>query len=540
MINAPWDAMYRGDHPISYLKDRYRIDSMTYDFIDGLLQKEPMFRLTEPSVKQHAYFTNVDWDTVDKGDYQDPHQLPIDPVAEYNTKFFPKLCLEETPTVDMSGHDYGKEDDGEQSALNNDEIYESAQRKFAKELEAFEWSWDWEGGEEHVDHIEFVEAQREEEPEEVVEDARTVDHETTTSMDEETIAPAVADTSTVTGMQQRMESPAPSLRAVPSFTTRSLPSPTSERASVHLTPRSKAPSIAPSIALPPATEGSPDITMVAPALPEIDIEPLAEIPSLPSFDMCDVPPSGATLRIPSGPPSSGLSVSDIIAIPASVGVPLIIRRHRQQPSIDSFSHAARLSVDLNGTFGALGDEDWEQLDAEQIPELPNGTGSTSLLRSIGALGRRSSHALVRRRPHSTLRKITSGSESSLDGSYSPPRRPLAARGLENTKRAFGRIKLPKEDTTPTISARSSIRAPRPLDPNATLKRNSLVSALASKRTSRGDLQGLFRPKRKDSEPDDNHSRSSLSVSSSSVASSVPRVEFNRTPPIVWEDLVKAE
>lgn len=36
VINARWDAMYRGDHPRSYLKERYRIDTTTYDFIDGV------------------------------------------------------------------------------------------------------------------------------------------------------------------------------------------------------------------------------------------------------------------------------------------------------------------------------------------------------------------------------------------------------------------------------------------------------------------------------------------------------------------------
>lgn len=37
VINSRWDAMYRGDtKPRSYLKERYRIDSTTYDFIDGV------------------------------------------------------------------------------------------------------------------------------------------------------------------------------------------------------------------------------------------------------------------------------------------------------------------------------------------------------------------------------------------------------------------------------------------------------------------------------------------------------------------------
>lgn len=520
MINAPWDAIYRGEHPTSYLKERYRIDSMTYDFIDGLLQKEPMFRLTEPSVKQHLYFTNVDWDTVDKGDYQDPHQLPIDPVAEYNTKFFPRLCLEETPTVDMSGHDYGKDLADVQNALNNDEIYAKAQAQFHKELESFEWSCLCEEGE-GEEGVEGVEGSAEGS----VEEPAARSDETAAEVPVEATPPQtpteeLSEEVPLPTPEVHLDSP-PVAKGTPSTRTNttataSTTNPSSTPTSVQFTPKSKAPSISPSIALPPPTEpdsSSPTPTMSVPVLPAVEIE-----------SMDDFFPDPQA-RIPSGLPSSGLSVSDIIAIPASVGLPLIIRRHRQLPSIDSYPYPhARLSVDLNGTFGQLGDEEWEQLDSQQIPEAIN--GKPSLLRHIG-LGRRPSRAVGR----STLRKDENR---------------LSIR-LENTKRAIKHAFPPAKDRSssgstgaslsPSPSAVSSLRTEEPVS----LKRNSFVSALSAKRSARSsDLQGLFvRPKARRARSEEKKEREDSVENTENVSvthTPVPRVELVPTPPIVWGDL----
>ncbi|BEI88365.1 uncharacterized protein CcaverHIS019_0110830 [Cutaneotrichosporon cavernicola] len=744
VVNARWDAIYRGDtHPITFLKDRYRIDSITYDFIDGLLQKEPMFRLTEPSVKSHPYFTNVDWATVAKGDYQDPFQLEIDPVAEYNTQFFPRLCLEETPTVDMSGHDYGKDTEHEKNALNNDDIYMTLQTQFARELESFEWSCQGmydtdepldEGSqtdEQHTDEIEADQPVQDEVQEESGQPAlhermivspsaddvsemrdismpdishdgsrqeasQELEHLQTPSgshtsdlhLEQEpneegkdadmgatpplnTTADVVNPKATAAPSAQpserdeppspvpskaAMEAKAPSIRSqassiattapsIPSIPTQSATNATrpssiaTKRSSVATRPASvvskppsiiaamspstnrkalsvgtKAPSVdtklasspispkAPSIRLPDPSDPptSPTHSMGNHIVPTVEVDDVEEIRgdiSMPREPLAD----GQMPRLPSGPPLSGLSVSDVISIaPNHQGSPnLIIRRHRHLPSIDSYPHA-RLSVDINGTFGQLGDEDWEQLDADAIPELPNGaneSGRASLFSRV--LSRRPQATRSRRtstfRTPSSLRKPTSteASDTSSDRSPSKTRPPLfASRGIENTRRAFTKIKAfpapagrpgdslrPSVPNSVTASPVNSIRGmpPPPSTPAASTSRataravsmrdNQTLSpddATATRRTSMiaaltpggkrptnrsGDIQSLFgRQKARRQRPSDRSgaaSRSSIesattveentsgTVSPVPPVSSAPRIELNPTPPIAW-------
>ncbi|WVQ79370.1 hypothetical protein IAT38_001467 [Cryptococcus sp. DSM 104549] len=138
----PWDDCFK-DPKMA----RYAPDAVTYSFIDSLLQKDPLWRMTEPYVRYHEYFSMIDWDTVARGEYQDPHGLHLHPTAEYNTRYFPKLCLQESPSVDMSTHDLRDEPPhpgaelggGKRTPLNDNALYALEQAKYRKELEGFTW-----------------------------------------------------------------------------------------------------------------------------------------------------------------------------------------------------------------------------------------------------------------------------------------------------------------------------------------------------------------------------------------------------------------
>ncbi|WWC92991.1 uncharacterized protein L201_007955 [Kwoniella dendrophila CBS 6074] len=130
-----WDDFLHDPAMASFIPD-----PVTCSFIDALLQKDPMWRLTEPCVKEHEYFAYLDWETVRRGEYQDPHGLRLHPVAEYNTSYFPKLCLEEDPSVDMSTHDMRYEDNYKKTPLNDNALYALEQAKYRFELESFAWS----------------------------------------------------------------------------------------------------------------------------------------------------------------------------------------------------------------------------------------------------------------------------------------------------------------------------------------------------------------------------------------------------------------
>lgn len=579
VLVADWDAMYRGDHPRTYLKERYRIDSTTYDFIDGLLAKEPMFRLTEPCVKTHPYFTNVDWDTVEKGDYQDPSQLEIDPVAEYNTQFFPRLCLEETPTVDMSGHDYGKEPDDTKTALNSDEIYAKAQEQFREELKSFEWNCLWdeyesEYGEEEGEgeEAEEVEEVREEEVAEVAEAAEVREEENTADVHEDIHVDEAGD---IEMEQEETETLAeelkpPSVRSAPSIRAPSVKS--TKTASL------RAPSIkTPSIKAPSVVLGSPRSprSSVAPSLPQSDIPPVS--PSDLGITTANV--DNTTPRLPSGPPQSGLSVSDVISVPLrdSDSPNLIIRRHRPPTTADRFQN--RLSVEINGIIGQLGDEDWEQLDmeADEIPEAVNGaneSGQSSFLR--GFLGRRQGGRLVSMRQRSTSTRPSSALRKAVtsESDEASRKKPQLSRGFESTKRALTRMAFPpskrvgsngstylwSNSPSPVASLRGTYASPVHPSGSASLRASvddvaarSWASTLSpnGKRTARPDLStpGFFSRSKRRGKLDVNAGSSgsgSASASTTTLESTppatvtttttdgVPRLEVKASEPIVWD------
>lgn len=483
---------------------------------------------------------------MDKGDYQDPFQLEINPVAEYNTQFFPRLCLEETPTVDMTGHDYGRDTDREQSPLNSDEVYARVQAEFAKELESFDWTCQDHELEDDVSDIaedsEFAlsEDESDDEPLDVEEQEVIQRSHSATDSEPQPVSNASASIrdspepvpidepvpteieTTPQPPQQPLvqqidvpvESP-PSTPALPdepvqpvdesplaametvhedaplSVTTVAAPSlapapapvPAPVSAAAPVAAPVVAPAVAPAVApvaVASSMEASPDAPSVK--LPPIDA---LGIRTSPAPEQSTVQPGAISIsqdqylnvRLPSGPPSSGLSVSDVISIPSPhQGSPnLLIRRHRHLPSIDRVNQ--RLSVDLGGTFAQLGDEDWEQLDSRKIPEAVNGANAAGqtysrFARGLGSvLGRRpSSRTAGLRTPsmnvRSGLRKsvTTSESETDQDLERSPgnkARSPMfAARGVENTKRVFGRIKaFPPSKRNGHDANRLSARSP---------------------------------------------------------------------------------
>nr|ODN91161.1 AGC protein kinase [Cryptococcus depauperatus CBS 7841] len=155
ILYEPWDDCFR-DPKLA----RFAPDPVTYNFIDALLEKDPMRRITEPCVKQHDYFSMIDWPTVQRGEYQDPHGLHIHPTAEYNTRYFPKLCLEEEPSVDMSTHDvreYGS--GGKRTPMNDSALYKLECARYRKEIESFTWSrkeWDEASENESVSRTESI------------------------------------------------------------------------------------------------------------------------------------------------------------------------------------------------------------------------------------------------------------------------------------------------------------------------------------------------------------------------------------------------
>lgn len=450
----------------------------------------------------------------------------------------------------MTGHDYGRDSDREQSPLNSDEVYARVQAEFAKELESFDWTCRDYELEDDVSDIaedsEFALSEDESEDEAVdVEEEQEIvprSHSATDSEPQpvsnatasirdspepvpvdEPVSTALETTpqppqqSLVERIDVPVESP-PTAPVIPEKPARVIDeSPVAAMETVHedapLSVTTVAtPSTAPAptpvstvapVVVAPSKEASPDAPSVK--LPPIDA---LGIRTTPAPEQSTVQPGDITIsqdqylnvRLPSGPPSSGLSVSDVISVPSPhQGSPnLLIRRHRHLPSIDRVNQ--RLSVDLGGTFAQLGDEDWEQLDSRKIPEAVNGANAAGqtysrFARGLGSvLGRRpSSRTGGLRTPsmsvRSGLRKSVTTSESETDQDLerspgSKTRSPLfAARGVENTKRVFGRIKaFPPSKRSGHDPSRLSARSPPAVHsamPSATTSANHSAAPSAT-------------------------------------------------------------
>lgn len=131
------------------------------------------------------------------------------------------------------------------------------------------------------------------------------------------------------------------------------------------------------------------------------------------------------LNLPTGLPSSGLSVSDIMSVP-SPGVSSttrVVRRHKAMPSIDT-TPASRLSVDLGGRITHLDDEDWEQLDSAEgigsIPNMPHTPGGSFFSR------------VLKRRPSTLSRSGLRRQAKTSDSSDSEYVSPVNGRPIANT------------------------------------------------------------------------------------------------------------
>ncbi|WRT69524.1 uncharacterized protein IL334_006511 [Kwoniella shivajii] len=513
----PWDELF-----LEPKMARFMPDPVTYSFIDALLQKDPMWRLTEPCVKQHDYFSLLDWDTVKKGEYKDPHGLHLHPVAEYNTRYFPKLCLEEDPSVDMSTHDIRGEDHYQKTPLNDNILYALEQAKYRKELADFAWSRD-EDGYETVEEseLELEESVAGEEPEaeepeqglaelglgsihdtvrvsvEVLpaeveggpstmeiermsncieemeeqkcknEEDLTIIANITTAVDQGVQAQAGSPLLQVEVQPDKVASAIDSANNVPLKPSGPTTSPegivaqllqTAEPKNMHQlaiadlqleTPDSsclqQVEKIAQSTLPEPKALPSTPLPLQLPVSPKLSSQAIQTRPipiPLRPKPVRQLSEEMAHLNLPTGLPSSGLSVSDIVNVPSPNpgSVTRVLRRHPQLPSEDTIP-IARLSVELHGVRTYIDDEDWEELIPDPInpnASEPNGGGYSFL----GKVLRRRPSTLV----GSGLRRQTKNSDLSSTtktSNYSPTKsnaiRPVlfSTQSIENTKKAFG-------------------------------------------------------------------------------------------------------
>ncbi|ORX37851.1 hypothetical protein BD324DRAFT_650394 [Kockovaella imperatae] len=479
----PWEDALREPRIACRPLTEYGLDEVTWSFIDALLIKDPMWRLTEPCIKNHAYFQHIDWDTVKAGEYDDPHDLELHPVSEYNTRYFPKLCLEEEPSVDMKTHDERYADDDKiATPLNDNSLYALECARYRKELESFTWSREDEmlyTSEQHVDlapwppHHEGM-AESEEEgsgSEALSSDASTTEHESEDEprrwspadidlplpLDEdETLIPAeIGDDQAIEyaghdGSEEMQEQEASTPMSVVEVDApgTARPGPEAEPVvEIDADPRMESPipmdeghsptpntaSAAPFATLTRTITGSPKQKPIPirPVKNQLRLglnasgssTLLARRTSQDNFASVPSPNSRPSrqLRLPSGLPHSGLSVSDIVSIPSpGLGSPThIIRRHPQLPSVDD-GPIARLSVDLHGTVTQLGDEDWEELQADSGTQSADNVPPSSFLSRV-----------LRRRPStiqaSTLSRQVRSSNSSASSSPTKTRGLSAAR-----------------------------------------------------------------------------------------------------------------
>ena len=415
-----------------------------------------------------------DWETVRRGEYVDPHDLEIHPVHEYNTHYFPKLCLDEEPTVDMSGHevDYHGEDWlDKDSALTNNALYALEQAKFKKELASFAWScWN-----EDMHHQEAPDA---EEPyaTEVDEPAPADPSSPAPDPAQGLIAqPFGSDSATLAEAPvdepEAVHTPAEPLASLPplpdspgSVITAADAAPASPRSLL------ESPTSAPPVSRP--------IAIASPAAAPTQLSsPRPIIAALnPKVPLVKRDPSHG-IALPTCLPGSGLSVSDLVSIPSpGLDSPSrIVRRHKALPSVDA-TPFSRLSVDLGGRIENLGDDDWEQLDtAEGIESLPNGAPHMT---TSGSFFNR----VLKRRPSvvhlSGLRRTIRSSDSSLSStspskSGSPTKKsamPLFSRN--GTKKALDKLDKLKVFPRTRKGSPSSYQPPAGLDgptsPNGSL------------------------------------------------------------------------
>lgn len=434
-----------------------------------------------------------DWQRIKSGDYVDPFGLKLSTTAEYNTRYFPRLCLEEEPSVDMSTHNTVPETAG-RNALNDQATYLQQREQFRNELERFNWvnphvftSWSDDASDSET-------SAGEQAAEEVLTDAllgteRLADHITSLTLDlpDDAESAITLDSDRDVGLcpsfQSTAEVPAEEaldsksqahissvkveekvavvsdepLVVTPTLGTVALdnmvsPSPLSTRHHAQengvISDQEVVASSCPSESPRTPSLASPNVMSIA--LPISPVETFSESGSEQAADgLCHrgsptpIPvqdTSSLELRLPTGLPASGLSVSDFISVPSLGTEQMRIKRRNQHLASPDTIPASRLSVELNGTITQLGEDDWDALSMEgEIPSAPNGSdgnGNGSFLNRL------------RRRP-STI--ITSGLKRQIktsDGDDETSREPSPTKGLttprllaRSTKRALGKFKV---------------------------------------------------------------------------------------------------
>ena len=427
-----------------------------------------------------SWLTDSEWDMVISGGYVDPSPLTLHPVPEYNLHYFPRLCLQETPTVDMTAHDSERPevDDGDptrKTPLNDPLTYGMEHRRAREAFKDFEWSRDdvvdWQHGADREGHrSSAVEGDDEYAYEGEVQDEEG--YAETDGIDGLTLNWSVSEAADqLAGAIQDLDMPAipgPGASDI-DYDSEGATRPTSTEFTPHdslVNPIDN--DVVPASTVLPSTDQLPNgdgDTQSHPPLPppiEISSPPLSPTrdsvpPTSPKTIKVPSPRPKTKLRLPSGLPASGLSSSDIVSIPSpDPNSPTrLVRRnplglgHASRPSIDTVHTLAmanpRLWVDLHGTISQLGDEDWEKLETGSIPSIPNAAPSAFFTRGFGTLRRRPSAINTAgggiRRPHKNSSSSNSASgDSSPTKGNSRHRQLFTVKSIENTKKAFKNLK----------------------------------------------------------------------------------------------------
>ena len=422
--------------------------------------------------------TCSEWEMVTSGGYSDPDPLTLHPVPEYNLHYFPRLCLQETPTVDMTEHDSARPDfedaDPNRRTPLNDELTYAMECRAAKEVfRGFEWSrdqadsWQDEGPGYQVSSSDEEEDEGHVAPDELG-DGMTLNWSVSEQLEME--GSQELDMPALPGLGAEGFDSEPVTRPASATSEQSIPP--------ELDPRSPTPiidgtaeedvplqasteDVAPGEGNEAVPESSPSVEIIPPPLsPAPSLSRETTSPASPRAIKVPSPRPKTKLRLPSGLPASGLSSSEIISIPSpDPNSPTrLVRRHPpgfghvSKPSVDTVHtlHLAnhtnhRLSVDLHGTISNLGDEDWEKLETDtgytNIPSVSNAAPSAFFTRGFGTLRRRPSAINTgggyRRHKNSNTSDSASGDSSPTKMRHRPI---FNVKSIENTKKAFKTLK----------------------------------------------------------------------------------------------------
>lgn len=75
-------------------------DDDTKSLLRGLLQRDPLLRMSDARIKKHAYFNAIDWDHVYNRRYMPPFVPQINPEDPTDVSQFDDVFLEMDPTIE--------------------------------------------------------------------------------------------------------------------------------------------------------------------------------------------------------------------------------------------------------------------------------------------------------------------------------------------------------------------------------------------------------------------------------------------------------